>query len=384
MKYLLPAIIVLAFAAAAIYSAAFIVKETEQVVVLQFGEVVRLVDKPGLNFMVPFVQDAKRFDKRWLEWDGEPNQITTRDKRYIYIDVFGRWRIKDPLVFIEALRDETSALGRLDDIIDNAVRNVVANHKLIEVIRSTNRVFEYDEEDEISKTSADNDIIDNPKEVKVEEGDTEDKDDSAADDNSDSKVDSTQKATDKVDELNESSVTKRSKSSAEDNQSLSLDKELYAIEVGRENLTRLVLKNASAKAADLGIEIKDVQIKRINYIESVEVKVFDRMISERRRVAESYRSEGKGRSAEILGRTEMEMQQIQSEAYRESQKIMGRADAKAAEIYAEAYKKNPEFYQFTKTLESYQQTIDDNYLMILSTDGDYLGHLQSMKGKVVR
>ncbi len=355
------------------YTSAIVVKETEQVVVLQFGEVVRLIDKPGLSFMMPFVQEAKRYDKRWLEWDGDANQITTRDKRYIYIDVFARWRIQDPLVFIETLRDETSALGRLDDILDNATRNVVANHRLIEVIRSSNRHFEYDVDEvnhtgrsDASPASASTSVLDDP---------ASDSSDTDADQPTQAEVaDDAQKKADDV------SDTVKDRRMIRDEQRLSEDAETYAIDMGRDRLTRLVLEKASSKAAELGIEIKDVQIKRINYIENVEMKVFDRMISERKRVAEAYRSEGQGRSAEILGKMEMELQQIQSEAYRESQKIMGRADAKAAEIYAKAYSKNPEFYEFVKTMESYEQTIDDSYSLILSTDGDYVGRLQSMAG----
>jgi modulator of FtsH protease HflC len=362
MKAFVTFIVVLIIAGFLFFASAFIVKETEQVVVLQFGEVVRLVDKPGLSFLIPFVQDAKRFDKRWLEWDGDANQITTRDKRYIYIDVFARWRIKEPLIFIETLRDEISALGRLDDIIDNATRNVVANHRLIEAIRSSNRKFESDV-DELNAVSQ--------------------KDDAPADKAADDAATPDENDTDTAssDENTSPPQDEAPKEHANDEQSLSEDAETYAIEEGRNRLTRLVLEKASAKAAELGIEIKDVQIKRINYIENVEAKVFDRMISERKRVAEAYRSEGQGRSAEILGKMEMELQQIQSEAYRESQKIMGRADAKAAEIYAEAYNKNPDFYQFTKTMESYRQTVNDSYTLVLSTDGDYLGHLQAMEGK---
>lgn len=381
MKPFIGFLIVLVIAGVFFFASAFLVRETEQVVVIQFGEVVRLVDKPGLNFLVPFVQEAKRFDKRWLEWDGAANQITTRDKRYIYIDVFARWRIKEPLVFIETLRDEQSAQGRLDDIIDNATRNVVANYRLIEAIRSTNRQFEYDV-DEMNATSGGSgrsvkaDAVIGGDASAVHGEATEDTDSSADTDTAD-------KAAEKeavAEQADNSADSGNANAKADDEQRLSQDAETYAVDVGRDKLTRMVLEKASAKAAELGIEIKDVQIKRINYIESVEMKVFDRMISERRRVAEAYRSEGQGRSAEILGKMEMEMQQIQSEAYRESQKIMGRADAKAAEIYAKAYNKNPEFYQFTKTMESYQKTIDENYSLILSTDGDFGGHLQSMNG----
>jgi membrane protease subunit HflC len=381
MKPLIALIAAVIVASVLFFASAFVVQETEQVVVLQFGEVMRLVDKPGLSFLVPFVQDAKRFDKRWLEWDGEANQITTRDKRYIYIEVFARWRIKNTRVFIENVRDETSALGRLDDILDNATRNVVANHRLIEVIRASNRDFEYDVDEvksagQPNKKDADAKKADAASAATGSIADTLEKDSDTSLPNAaaEAAVKEPKKAADKDpgydpnhDENNE--------------QRLSDDADNYSIETGRDKLTRMVLEKAQKKAASLGIEIKDVQIKRINYIESVELKVFDRMISERKRVAEAYRSEGQGRSAEISGKMEMELKQIQSEAYMESQKIMGRADAKAAEIYAGAYGKDPDFYQFVKTMESYKQTIDSSYSLYLSTDGDYAGHLKSISGK---
>jgi membrane protease subunit HflC len=388
------------------FASAFIVKETEQVVVVQFGEVVRLVDEPGLNFKVPFIQKAKKFEKRWLEWDGDANQITTLDKRYIYIDVFARWRISDPLVFIETLSDEVSAQGRLDDIIDNATRNVVANHKLIEAIRSTNRQLVYtgdeahysvkaiDDEMAADERAENLDRTEAKAEAEAEaaqeaapggetseaaeETEAGEKAEPAVQEEADQEENQAAEAKDvpptpiEEDKANSEALTART---------VVKRRNPYAIEFGREKLTRLVLEKASAKAAQLGIEIRDVQIKRINYIESVQAKVFDRMISERKRVAEAYRSEGRGRSAEIIGKMEMELQQIQSEAYRESQKIMGRADAKAAKIYAEAYQKNPEFYNFTKTMESYRRTIDEESWLILSTDADYARHLGSQRGR---
>jgi regulator of protease activity HflC (stomatin/prohibitin superfamily) len=398
-------IIVLVLVVVGLYSSAFIVKESEQVVLVQFGEVIRLVDEPGLSFKIPLIQEAKVFDKRWIEWDGDANQITTRDKRYIYIDVFARWRISDALVFIETLRDEVSAQGRLDDIIDNATRNVVANHHLIEVIRSTNREFVSDVDDSVSlggtitaakdleppapdapQEPEDSPLRDQADKDKAAEGKERDpgataSDEEAAGDDEATAASDADSAEAPPAETTDPAGTAPDMDSRMMSPGNNRRRNPYAIEVGRDKLTRLVLEKASAKAAELGIEIKDVQIKRINYIESVEAKVFDRMISERKRVAEAYRSEGQGRSAEILGQMEMEMQQIQSEAYRESQKVMGRADAKAAEIYAKAYNRNPEFYKFVKTLESYRETIDGNDWLILSTDADYVHHLQTMKGK---
>ncbi len=388
----MPYIVVILLIIGALSTSAFVVSETEQVVVVQFGEVMRLVDKPGLNFKIPFIQEAMRFEKRWLEWDGDASQITTRDKRYIYIDVFARWRIKDPLVFIETLRDEDSAQGRLDDIIDNATRNVVANHRLIEAIRSTNRSLLNSRESALFGVNNIDDTLGDPNENEVASaGDNSAPDEAAASEKSETlqseqnpeaeenpaeAADEEKDAPKKPEEpAQETAATKRAQEKSDRNSNT------YAIEVGRDQLTRLVLEKASAKAEQLGIELRDVQIKRISYIESVQAEAFDRMISERKRVAEAYRSDGRGRSAEIIGKMEMELQQIQSEAYRESQKIMGRADAKAAEIYAKAYNTNPEFYTFTKTMESYLETIDENSWLVLSTDADYLRHLQTAKGK---
>jgi regulator of protease activity HflC (stomatin/prohibitin superfamily) len=401
-----------------LFASAFIVRETERVVITQFGEVVRLEEEPGLSFKVPFIQEVKRLDKRWLEWDGDANQITTLDKRYIYIDAFARWRIGDPMVFIQTLRDERSAQGRLDDIIDNATRNVIANHKLIEVIRSTNRSFEHDaeeaalsmREEEIfneqgdAVTSGAEDAEETGDPSKAPEGgeasaseeapDEPSKEDATTEPEGEEAAENAEGDTGTPPETGDEKPAtpepeaEKAKPAAEEFRAAGGEGEgadgrrnLYAIDEGRDKLTRMVLEKASSKAAQLGIEIKDVQIKRINYIESVQAKVFDRMISERKRVAEAYRSEGQGRSAEIIGKMEMELQQIQSEAYKESQRIMGRADADAAEIYAKAYKKNPDFYQFTKTMESYQHTIDDESWLLLSTESDFGRYLKSIKGK---
>ncbi|MDJ0761637.1 MAG: protease modulator HflC [Myxococcota bacterium] len=376
-------VVVLFFLGLMAYSAAYTVQESEQVVIVQFGKVIgQPITKPGLHFKVPVFQEAKRFEKRWLEWDGDANQITTLDKRYIYIDVFARWRISEPLVFIESLRDERSAQGRLDDIIDNATRNVVANHNLIEVIRSTNRELEESDEElqltsaaassspplgpqaSADEASADEAPADEAtqKEGNVPSDDAQ-PDDAAAASNAPPRP----KASIPAPSLNIHAINAANRQA------------LYAIDVGREKLSELILEKASAKTTQLGIELKDVQFKRINYIESVQSKVFDRMITERKRVAEAFRSQGRGRSAEILGQTEKELKKIQSEAYRKSQEIMGRADAKAAAIYAAAYRQDPELYKFLKTLESYSKTIDDTSWLLLSTDADYAKYLRTMR-----
>jgi membrane protease subunit HflC len=301
----------LAFAVALLataYSALYTVSETQQVVITQFGEPIgKPIDAPGLHVKLPFVQEVNVFDKRWLEWDGSANQVPTRDKKYIWVDTFARWRIADPLRFFQRLRDERSAQSRLDDIIDGETRNVIASHDLIEAVRSSNREFELGDtaQDVISEEAA------------------------------------------------------------------------LRVHFGRERITRLILERASAVMPDYGIEMVDVRIQRINYIDTVQAKVFDRMISERKRIADRYRSEGQGKSAEIRGRKERELKKIESEAYRKSQEIMGKADAEATAIYAAAYGRAPELYRFLRTMETYRTTVDAKSTLVLSTDGDLFRYLQS-------
>ncbi len=290
------------------WSGLYTVSETEQVVITQFGEPIgRPVTSPGLHAKIPFVQEVNVFDKRWLEWDGDSNQVPTRDKKYIWVDTYSRWRIADPLRFFQRLRDERGAQSRLDDIIDGETRNVIANHNLIEVVRSSNRKFEQGEEAQ--------DVIE-PEEIRE-------------------------------------------------------------VEQGRDKITRLILQRASQVMPEFGIELVDVQIQRVNYVETVQTKVFDRMISERKRIADRHRSEGQGKSAEIRGKKERELKRIESEAYRKTQDIMGKADAEAAGIYAAAYNRDRELYRFLRTLTTYKDTIDKDSWLILSTDADVFRYLRS-------
>ena len=288
-------------------NAAYTVPETQQVIITRFGEPVgEAVTEPGLHFLTPFVQKANFFEKRFLEWDGDPNQVPTRDKRFIWVDTYARWRIDDPLKFFQRLRDERGAQSRLDDILDGETRNAVARHDLVEVVRTSNR------------------------EAAVEETETED-----------------------ADEL------------------------LQQINVGRQAIAKEILETASGRTGDLGIELVDFRFKRINYVEEVQRDVFARMIAERNRVAERYRSEGEGEAARIGGEKERDLQRIQSVAYREAQEIRGKADAEATQIYARAYNKDASFYAFTKSLETYEQTLDRDTILILTTDADFLQLLKS-------
>lgn len=290
--------------------ALYIVDETQQVVITQFGKPVGdPAIKAGLYFKLPFIQHANYFDKRLLQWDGSPNQIPTKDKRYIWVDTTARWKIKDPLKFMQSVTNETGAHARLDDIIDSATRDYITNHKLVEVVRDSNRIIE-------SKVISDQDEI---------------------------------KASDDA---------------------------LDTVVVGREEITRGILKQASEMAPQYGIGLVDVRIKRINYVKEVRDKVYERMISERKRAAERYRSEGQGKKAEISGQMGKELKKIRSGAYRLAEEIKGKADAEAISVYADAYNRDPEFYSFLKTLDTYKNTIDGDTTVILSSDSEYFEYFK--------
>ncbi len=288
----------------------FIVDETEQVEITPFGEPRgEPITEPGLKFKTPFIQAANYFDKRFLEWDGDPNEVPTRDKRFIHVDTYARWRITDPLKYFQRLRTEQGAQSRLDDILDGETRNVIAKHDLIEVVRSSNREFAASEEI--------------------------------------------------AEEIAGQRETERQET----------------IETGRGVLEAEVLAAAQTRTEDLGIEILDFRFKRINYVEQVRVEVYSRMISERQRIAEQFRSEGAGEAARINGEKERELKEVTSEAYRVAQEIVGRADAEAADIYAAAYNRDPEFYRFVKTMEILKETLDEKTVLVLSTDSDFLRYL---------
>ncbi|ABF92370.1 HflC protein [Myxococcus xanthus DK 1622] len=294
------------------FSATYTLSEHEQAVITRFGEPkgASVVD-PGLHFKMPFVDTVNRFDKRWLDWRGDPNQIPTKDKKYIWVDTFGRWRIVDPLRFFQRLRDERNAQSRLDDIIDGETRNTIASFALIEAVRSTNRPFEDDEY---------------------------------------------------------TAETERAES-------------LEQVAQGRDKLTRQIRLRAAEIVKEFGVELVDVQIRRINYVDEVQVKVFERMISERKRIAERSRSEGMGRAAEVRGQRERDLKEIRSAAYRKAQDVTGAADAEATKIYAEAFGRDPEFYQFMRTLEAYPDVVDSSTSLFLGGESEFYRYLRSSSKK---
>src|SRR5215831_9366763 len=308
----------------------YTVDETEQVIVTQFGEPARApITTPGLKVKVPFIQTIHRFDKRILEWDGLPGQVPTLDKRFIVMDTTARWRIADPLRFLQSVGEERSAQSRLDDLINSAARDVVSSHLLIQAVRTFARELPPDEPDEgndeqraVSVVKPDTAVLPTAKDVAPEE------------------------------------------------------------RLGRDKLTELMVKRARQNLPNLGIELIDVRIKSINYVREVEQRVYERMISERRRIAARFRSEGDGASAKIRGEKERELDRIRSEAYRKAQETIGKADAEAARIYAEAYGQDPEFYAFYQTLDAYKQTLQKNSSLLLTTSSDFYRYLKYVNGVV--
>jgi membrane protease subunit HflC len=286
----------------------FMVKETEQVVVTQFGKPVGEAKiTPGLKVKVPFVQRTNYFEKRYMEWDGDPNQVPTKDKKFIFVNTYARWQITDPLQFFKRLTDERGAQSRLADILDGETRDYIANHNIEEVVRSINRV-------PASSGS-----------IGEEVGDT-----------------------------------------------------LTKIEVGRLKIQDMILQSSNQKASDLGIVILDVRVKRLNYVEEVQTQVYERMKSERFRIAEKFRSEGQGEASKINGEKERDLKTIQSEAYRKAEEIRGQADARATAVYANAYNQSVasrSLYSFMKSMETFEKTFDTTTTIILSTKSELYKYL---------
>lgn len=311
-----------------ILASAYTVPETEQVLITQFGRPVgQAITDAGLHFRTPFIQKIHRFEKRLLEHDGDKTEIPTGDKKFIELDTFARWRIVDPLVFYQSVRDEYGAKEKLDDIIESETRDAISSHILIEAVRNSNRPLLQDTE-----------IAAAPEDLR------EETDSPAASEELDGLLTST---------------------------------ESVPIETGRERIAREIYENAGKKVARFGIELVDVQIKSINYVARVQERVFERMISERERIAEKYRAEGKKLFAEFQGRIEKERNRILSEAYEQAETLKGEAEAEAAKIYAEAYGRDPEFYAFWRTLEIYRDQLGDNVSLIIGTDSDLFRYLRS-------
>lgn len=312
-------IIVLAFLGFVTFaSSAYRLPEWEQAIITQFGKPIgKPITKAGLHFRVPIMHEVHRLDKRILNWDGNPNQIPTKDKKYIWVDTTARWKIVDPLLFIQSVRDEDGARSRLNAILDSATRDVISNHNLVEAVRNS---------DDILAAIAE-------RKARVAKG-----------------------------------------------ESLSDEEEVIGeiekILVGREHLSRMIIDKARGELTVIGVKIIDVQLRRIAYEASVEQKVYERMIAERQRIAQKIRSVGIGEQAKIRGKIDKDLKAIQSEAYRKAEMIKGAADAKAIRVYASAMNADPAFYEFLRTMEAYKKALPDDTRLILSTDNRFLRYLR--------
>lgn len=311
MKKIVPISIILIFVLVLLSASLYVVGESQQVIITQFGKPVgEPVLTPGLKFKTPFIQTANFFDKRFLEWDGDPDQVTTKDKKYVFVDTYARWQIIDPLQFFKRFKDERSAQSRLDDILDGETRDYIANNNIEEAVRNSNR--------KPVPSGIIGELV----------GDT-----------------------------------------------------LFDIEVGRSKIEKMILEDANKLAMEQGIAILDFRFKRMNYNEEVRTQVYERMKSERYRIADKFRSEGQGEASRINGEKERELQTIQSEAFKTAEEIKGRADAKAAAIYSDAYNKNStsrNLYSFLKAMETFEKTLDSETSVILSTESDLFRYLKSM------
>jgi len=307
-------LILVAAAAFVLFNSAYTVSQTQQAIITQFGKPVGdPITEAGLHFRTPFVQEVHMIEKRILEWDGRPTEMPTKDKTYISVDTFGRWRISDAKQYFLRLRDERSAQSRLNDILGSETRNAIAKHELIEVIRTT--------KDRQPNTDA---TLDSPEGISM----------------------------------------------------------LNPITIGRAKIEREIFEKARVKLTDFGIELLDVRFKRINYNESVQRNIFARMISERQQIAARFRSEGAGEAAKITGKRERDLQEIESKAYKQVQIVRGEADAKATEIYASAFNQSAnsvEFYEFIKTLETYETMFSNDTTLILTTDSDLFKYLKRIE-----
>jgi modulator of FtsH protease HflC len=301
-----------------LFVCAYTVDETEQVVVTRFDKVQRTETEPGLKFKLPLIEKALVFPKNLQEWDGDPGQIPTRDKTYIWVNTFARWKIVDPVLFFKTVGYVNRAQQRLDEILDPTVRNFITSNRLIEAVRNSNR--ELDTFEDL--------------------GDTSDKEDQQKD----------------------------------------RPARFSQVYVGRDKIDSGIMNQANPKLKQFGIELVDVKIKRVNYVEEVRKSVYDRMIAERKQIAQKFRSEGKGEAQKILGEKERELKRIESEAYRRAQEIKGKADAESTRLYAEAYGKDPEFYSFMKTMEVYNEALSSNSSIIMSTKSEIFKYLKGYEG----
>ncbi len=305
----------------------YFVKEGEQKVITRFGEIIGVEIEAGVKFKLPFVDRVTTYSRKILSWDGEPRRVPTLEQQFIWVDTTARWRIFDPKLFYSSINTMTQAYSRLDDIIESAVRTTISQNRLVEAVRNTNAIIETQFQTTTSTFT-------------IEEGQED--------------VDITDLA------------TQREAQSP--------------IEKGRRALSQEMLEVVKVITPEFGIEVIDVVIRQIQYSEDLTESVYNRMISERKQIAQASRAWGEGRKQKILGELQNEQKVILSDAYAKAEVIKGEADAEATQIYTEAYQQSPQFFSFWVAIESYKKTLPQ-LNKILSTDYDYFRYLYNTTGQ---
>ncbi|MDA3958523.1 protease modulator HflC [Oceanispirochaeta sp.] len=323
IKILLVAVVL--FILVAFMGPFYIVPEGEQAIVTRFGKIVKAETDAGLKFRVPFVDNVSRYSKRILSWDGDPKRLPTSENQFIWVDTTARWIISDPAKFYESVTSMNQAYARLDDVIDSAVRTIIAQNPLAESVRST---------DQIRKSSV--------------------------------KTQAAQVITDEEGNGPNFSITTGTNFSK--------------IKKGRQIISDQIQTRAKILTPEYGIKLIDVVIRQIRYSDDLTQSVYARMITERNQIAQAYRSYGEGQKAEWMGKLEREQKSILSGAYAKSQEIKGRADAISTKIYGDEYGRNPDFYNFWKSMESYSTTLP-SLNKTLTTDMDYFKYLYNSTGR---
>lgn len=299
----------------------YILSEGEQCIITRFGKIVDTQTEAGLKFKMPVVDNVVKYPKKLLSWDGDAQRIPTKENQFIWVDATARWYISDVNRFYETVSTIESGLGRLNDVIDSTIRTVISENYLSEAVRSSNRINDIRFEEDVSSVDS------------VEDAET-------------------------LRSLTRTNTTQEK------------------IAIGRNGLSDRILDIASDFTEAYGIGLQDIIIRQIRYSDDLTESVYTRMIKERNQIAEAYRSYGRGQLAQWQGKTENDRKTIISAAYREAEKIKGDADAEASRIYAEAYEKDPEFFAYWRSLESYKDKLN-KIDWIMSTDSEYFNYIKS-------
>jgi membrane protease subunit HflC len=315
----------------------YIVTEGQQVVITRFGEIIQVTTEPGLHFKTPILDQVVTYSAKLLSWDGEPRRMPTSENQFIWVDTTARWSIEDPALFYQAVTTMERAYSRLNDVIESAVRTVVSGNEIEQAVRDSNVINEINREQALPSEAEQ--VL--PEDV--EDGRTDDR---------------------LMEIANLLSVVERRKE----------------ITRGRQHLSTEMVNRAQGTAASLGINLQDIIIRQIRYSDDLTESVYDRMVSERSRIAEAYRSYGQGRKQELIGSMENERRSILSAAYERAETIRGTADAAAARIYSDAYGRDPDFFAFWRAVESYRKTMPE-FNKTLSTDMQYFNFLYSEDGR---